>query len=252
MNNLENINVLVTRPNPQGKILCEKIQMLGGATVYLPTIEFASPIQEIKPISNVYDWIIFISPEAVLRSIHLITPLPEKTRVASIGEGTANALHKANIAKVVYPEQNWTSEGLLDLAFFKNVHQQKILLVRGEDGREILAETLVDRGALVDHLPVYRRVVPDYPNRSEYTELLVKKKIDIVVCTSGESLHNLMTILGAENQSLLIDLAIIVVSSRLVEIAKQYHFARIFQAKNASHQAIIDTLCFIKGKDYVR
>jgi uroporphyrinogen-III synthase len=252
MNDLKNLHVLVTRPLPQGGIFCEKINAEGGNAIYLPTLEFAPPQNKIESIkmAEQYDWIIFISQEAVERSIMMIRKrwpiFPVKTRIATIGEGTAQALQKKGIESVVFPAHDWTSEGLLDLDFFKEVKQQKILLVRGEGGRELLAETLIARGAHVDHLPVYRRQMPVYANINKYLELLRQKKIDIIVCTSGESLHNLMTIIGAANHALLVDVAMIVVSERLVALAKTYHFQRVFRAKNASHDAIIDTLSFIK------
>jgi len=241
MNSLKNICVLVTRPRPAGEVLCEKIQALGGATVYLPTIEFASLPQAEQQLDQ-YDWIIFISQEAVERSISFLGSISKKTRIAAMGETTANALQAAGMTDVVYPLHEWTSEGLLDLAFFKKVDRQKILLVRGEGGRELLSETLMARGAQVDHLPVYRRQMPVYASINPYLELLRQKKIDVVVCTSGESLHNLMTIIGVENQSLLVEIKLIVVSQRLVALAKEYHFQQVFQAKNASHHAIISSL----------
>lgn len=254
MNNLENIGILVTRPEPQGKILCEKIHALGGLTVYLPTIEFGQLDPPKDALNNLdrYDWIIFISPRAVEYGAHLIQELPKKTRLAAPGEGTALALQTALAREVVYPRETWTSEGLLDLPFFKNPDKQKILLVQGEGGRELLVETLTVRGAIVDQLFVYRRIVPRHTNIQDALKILREKKINIIVCTSGESLHNLMTILGAENQSLLVKSFLIVVSPRLVTLAKELHFQQVFLAENASHSAIIDTLRIIKGKGYVQ
>lgn len=252
MSDLKNINVLVTRPLPQGKMLCEKILAEGGQAVYLPTIEFAPP--QVKPIkmTEQYDWVIFVSQEAVERGLPIIRDLSSKTRIAALGQGTAIALQKKGIENVVYPPDHWTSEGLLDLNFFKKLDQQKILLVRGEGGRELLAETLLARGARVDHLLVYQRKLPIYPNINKYLGLLREKKIDIIVCTSGESLHNLMAIIGVLHHSLLVAVPIIVISQRLVTLAEEYHFQQIFQAKNASQNAIIDTLSYIKRTGYVR
>lgn len=254
MNDLEGIGVLVTRPLPQGKMLCEKIEALGGSTVYLPTIEFAPPKPRVSCINKIdaYDWVIFISPRAVEWGIPLMTQLPQKNNVAAPGAGTAQALKEAGINKVIYPKDEWTSEGLLDLPIFKNLKQQKILLIRGEGGREMLAETLTSRGAVVDHFIVYRRLIPVYPNINKYKESLLDKKTNIIVCTSGESLHNLITIMGVENRSILVSMNMVVISPRLVELAKGLHFQQIFLAENASDSAIIGTLRLIKEKGYVK
>lgn len=252
MNKLSTLRILVTRPSAQGKILCEKIEAMGGRSLYFPTIECVPIEAHLPQRIDHYDWMIFVSREAVLQSMSLILQRSNKTRIAALGEGTASALHERGIVDVIYPTQEWTSEGLLDLSYFKTVNQQTILLVRGEGGRELLTETLTKRGAKVDHLLVYRRVMPVYADDHPVIALLSQKKIDIIVCTSGESLHNLITIMGEKNRSLLMETTMLVVSKRLFELAKQSHFQRIFQANNASHAAIIDTLCFIKGKSYVR
>ncbi len=261
MNDLVNLTMLVTRPEPEGGLLCKEVEAHGGSAVHLPTIEFAALESDhsFKPMVSMldqYDWIIFISPRAVEYSLPLIRAkwpvFPTKPRIAAPGAGTAKALHAAGFADVIYPPHHWTSEGLLDLAALNQIDHRNILLIRGEGGRDMLAEALSARGAHVDHWPVYRRIVPVYANITAHLALLRQKKIDIMVCTSGESLHNLMTIIGIENQSLLSDVAIVVVSERLAILAENLHFKQVFIAENASNKAIIETLRYIKGKGYVR
>lgn len=252
MNNLENITVLVTRPVPSGKILCESIHVLGGTPVYFPTIELMPLEYDLNKIRvHSYDWIIFVSREAVERVSPCLRELVGKARVATIGASTAYFLQKKGIEKIVYPTNEWTSEGLLALPDFKKIKGQKIVIIRGEGGREIMADTLTARGAIVDHLPVYRRVVPVYADMNHYRLLICQKKINIIVCTSGESLHNLIMILGMKNEPLLREVAILVVSQRLVALAKELGFKHVFVAENASHAAVIAALCFIKGNNYV-
>lgn len=249
MNKLQNMTVLSTRPHSQGKILCEHIEAQGGTAISFPTIEFEPVHFDSNGIKQSYDWIIFISREAAERATSLIRQFPKTTRIAAIGKGTASVLQKMGIENVIYPEKDWTSEGLMDLSVFKKINQQKILIIRGEGGREWLQETLAARGAEVDHLPVYRRRMPVYADIDPLLTLLQTKRINIIVCTSGESLHNLMNILGADNHMLLVNIAIIVVSERLAELAKEYHFQSIFLANNASHEAIMDTLSLIGRKE---
>jgi uroporphyrinogen-III synthase len=253
---LKNLSVLVTRPAPQGAMLCEEITALGGYAVYFPTIAIipcqnANLLREQIAHLQQYDWLIFVSRQAVAYSIQLIREhwpiLPANIKFAAIGEGTAEALQAAGLREVVYPLDEWTSEGLLKLADFQQITGQQVALVKGLGGREILAETLTARGAKITQLITYQRSLPIYNDISEYLDLLRQKKIDIIVCTSGESLHNLIKIIGVANQALLFNVLLVVVSSRLVEIAKNAGFKHIFLAANAGHKAIIDTLCFIKG-----
>ena len=41
--NLENLSILVTRPRPEGEILCQKIHVAKGRAIYLPTIDILPP-----------------------------------------------------------------------------------------------------------------------------------------------------------------------------------------------------------------
>lgn len=248
---LSDVSVMVTRPKPQGQMLSEKIKALGGAPVYLPTIEIMPPenttiLKEQIGQLDQYDLIIFISPQAVSQSTSLIREhwptLPDKLKVLATGQGTANALHAAGFPTVIFPPEEWSTEGLLKLPILQNISGQKIALVRGEGGRELLADTLKARGANVTHFIAYRRTVPSFEKSESYISLLQQRKIDIIVCTSGESLHNLITLVGVANKSFLQDVALVVVSQRLVQLATELQFTQVFLAANASHSAIIDTL----------
>ncbi|HSW69992.1 MAG TPA: uroporphyrinogen-III C-methyltransferase [Gammaproteobacteria bacterium] len=249
MKPLENFSVLITRPGQQGKILCDEITSRGGQALYFPTIEFAPPLDspEIKELEP-YDWIIFISPHAVKCSRNFIHRISPKTQFAAPGAGTAQALREEGLQKVFYPEKDWSSEGLLALPCFQNPSHQKILIVRGEGGRDLLTQTLVERGANVEDLIVYRRIVPTSVNLDFYLALLQQQKIDIIVCTSGESLHNLLKIIETNYHAFLFKIRLIVGSRRLEALAKTLGFQQAFLAENASHHAIIKALYFLKEK----
>lgn len=246
---LRGLQVLVTRPKPFGYHLCEAIEACNGKAFYLPTIEIV-PIQvnHDPEFYSALDWLIFVSPQAVLYGAPLIRNA--KIKLAAIGESTANALRAEGFTDILHPSTDeWTSEGLLKLPDFQALAGKKIALVKGLGGRELLAETLAARGAKVTEMNVYQRILPSYDKIDQYLDLFRQQKIDIIVCTSGESLQNLITIMGVSNQSLLFQVPVIVVSPRLVELAKELGWKKVFLAANASHNAIIDTL---KGNSHVR
>lgn len=280
-NDLHDQCILVTRPKPQGEELCARIKELGGKPIYFPTIEI-KPIQDkdlfrqyMESLPD-YDWLIFISPQAVFHSsawIHQYWPrLPDKTKLAAIGEGTSRALQAAGFTDITHPLDEWNSEGLLKLLCFKEgVAGKKIMLVTGAGGREVLADTFTSRGAIITHWVVYERVLP-------VARMTDEDQIDIIVCTSGESLRNLIKLTGQTTQSHpptpqtqchpreggdlfgmnpqlngndnpLISIPLVVISQRLVELAHELGFKKVFLSKNASHNAIIET---IKGMKHVR
>ena len=265
-NDLHDLCILVTRPKPQGEELCMRIAELGGKPIYLPTIEIV-PIQEdelfrrhMKSVSQ-YDWLIFTSPQAVFHSVAWI-PQQNKIKLAAIGEGTKNALLAAGFADITYSLDEWTSEGLLKLPVFNAISGKKIMLVKGAGGREVLRDTLMARGAIVTEWVVYRRILP---NITVDPGLFHQQKIDIIISTSGESIRNLIKLVSAlyhpregDDPSQIdsrlrgndiFEISIVVISSRLVQLARELGFKKVFLSSNASHNAIIET---IKGIRNVR
>lgn len=257
MKNLNGLNVMVTRPRPQGEILCEQIRAAGGHAVYFPTIEIQPPenvaaFTEAIAKLNQYDWVVFVSPQAVYQSVQAIQKywptFPLNVKVAALGGGTADALRQANLPVDAWPADDWRSEGLLDDASFQQLAGKKIALISGESGREFLAETLTVRGAQLTNIIAYRRTLPQVAV-SEYIRLLQAHGIDIILCTSGEILHNLKVLLEAAWADLS-HIPVVVVSERMQMLAKQLEFETVLLAKNASHQAMMailkDVVCHMR------
>lgn len=251
MGPLTGLRVLVTRPKPQGLALCDHIQKAGGQPIYFPTIDIVPPndpvlfAQQLDTLDQ-YDWVIFVSQHAVASSLPLIqqywAAFPSNTKIAAVGAATAKALQAAGFFVTVFPVEDWSSEGLLQLSAFQHVTGKHIALVQGQGGRPLLPETLSARGALVTPMIAYRRGVPDYHDMPHYLDLLSRQAIDVVVSTSGEALQNLMTLFGSAASASLRVLPLIVVSERLVQLAESLNFNKIWLAKNASHDAIMEIL----------
>lgn len=249
VSHLKGLRVMVTRPKPLGEILCQRINEAGGKSIYFPTIDIFPPgdptifPRQLAKIDKL-DWIIFISPQAVYATSHIINldwpNFPSHVKIAAVGGGTAKALKAANLRVDVYPVENWGSDGLLDLPEFQNVEGKKIALMRGEGGREWLEQSLRVRGAQVSQIIVYRRVKPTL-DVAPYVKLFIDNEVDRVVSTSGEGLYNLKEILNPAWDHLQ-HVKLIVISQRMRDRALEYGFKEILLAKNPSQGAIIDVL----------
>jgi uroporphyrinogen-III synthase len=241
---LSGLAVLVTRPLPAGALLCDVINSAGGQAIYLPTIDIQPPsdtasfLEQLKNIEK-QDWWIFISPQAVYACIDKLQK-SVGTQIAAIGEGTAKALQAAGWSVSVIPTEEWNSEGLLKTTAFQDIVDKKIALFRGEGGRELLADALSARGAKITHFIGYRRGLPSI-DMGSYLELLQLHKIDIIVCTSGTGMDHLKKLFQTA-WLLLQEIPIVVISERMVFLAKELGFQKILLAKNASHSAIMDIL----------
>ena len=242
------ISVLITRPDPAGSELCALIEAEGDHAIKFPTIDFAEPadrdaFQHAIAELGKQDWLIFVSPRAVYESVPTIRRqwplLPETVKFAAVGAGTAKALYEAGY-RAIYPEREWSSEGLLALPEFQSIDNQHIAIVRGEDGREHLANSLIARGAQVMHVIAYQRVLP----KADITSVLAlvkAHKIDAIVCTSFDGVRNLKTLFAAD-WPLFSAIPLIVVSERIKMLARDLNFQTIWVARNASHAAILELL----------
>jgi uroporphyrinogen-III synthase len=248
---LQNQCILVTRPPPQGEILCDKIREQGGKPIYLPTLDIVPPPdvslfhQHIAHLDQ-FDWIIFISPQAVLMAAseihHQWSVFPTRVKVAAMGAGTAFALQEARLPVTIYPQDDWSAAGLLELPEFQQaMHDKKIAVICGVGGRELLVDTLVQRGAHVTSIIAYQRQLPKI-DASKYIHLFHERTIDIIVCTSNESLQNLVTLMGEGVRQILFQVLLVVVSERNATYAKEVGFKKVIIAGNASHEAIMTAI----------
>ena len=176
---LKGTRILVTRPTHQASPLMEAIEQAGGIALHFPTIQIecvdnSLATEELLPHLDDYRLAIFTSPNAVdqgLPQMRRDRELPATLRLAAIGTATAQRL-QALLGRVIdiVPHGRSNSEGLLTEPALQEVDGQKIVIVRGTGGRELLASTLRARGAQVDYLEVYRRTRPapglPWPGRS--------------------------------------------------------------------------------------
>lgn len=245
----QQLTVMVTRPYPQGETLCALLSQAGYATVHLPAIayDFSCDQQEQTAPLNLLsqqDVLIFISAQAAHGFARLLTKhqlaMPNKARWVAIGAATAEALGALTSKPIFYP-QTWSSEGLLQDQQFSDVAQQKIMIIQGNQGRELLAQTLQARGAVLTTLQVYQRVLPDLAMQ-DYQNKLQNNEFNVMVCTSFASIKNLKTLFGVGHWQQLKQLPLIVASARIKQLAFELGFATIWLSENASNAAILATL----------
>jgi uroporphyrinogen-III synthase len=257
---LNGVHVLVTRPEHQAENLSRLIEQQGGIAVRFPALEIVSRDDkgQIKSkLANLdrFQWIIFISANAVNfalkanggkigRAESPLAPLLQRGKLegfAAVGQATAQAMKMAKLPVDVVPEKGYNSEALLAMPQFQQVEGQNFLIVRGEGGREQLATTLRSRGAEVDYLEVYKRVIPKIDS-SPVAELLEQQRLDVITVTSAEALQNLSFMLGEKNNKLLSLIPLVVVSDRIRCIATDMGFNRIIVTDSPTDAAILETV----------
>ena len=245
---LNGTRVLVTRPEHQAENLSRLIEQRGGIAVRFPTLEIVSrdDADEIKSIlANLdrFQWVIFISTNAVnfaLKANSGKIRRTEAVRFAAVGQATAQAMKTARLPVDLVPENGYNSEALLAMPQLQQVEGQSFLIVRGEGGHEQLATTLRSKGAEVNYLEVYKRIIPCIDS-SPVVELLAQHRLDVITVTSVEALQNLNSMLG-ENNKLLSLIPLVVVSDRIRCIAADMGFDRITVTDSPIDTAILETV----------
>ena len=228
---LKGFGVLVTRPEHQADELSAAIEEAGGEAIRFPVIEIepyesADVSRSLETLPDP-DITIFISTNAVMCGLSYANG--DQTKIAAIGPSTKAAIESAGTQVDIYPAQGFDSEHLLAEVELQQVTGKNIRIVRGDSGRELLADTLRERGATVDYLPVYRRLSRVY-SLSLLTGLEHRWRdgqVSCVVAMSVDSLTKLLEILPAGARELLAETPLVTPSARVLQTASD----RIPEAK---------------------
>lgn len=231
---LDGRTIVVTRPAGQAARLMEGIRAAGGRAVAFPVLEILDPADR-APLDAIidrlddFDLAIFISPTAVARAMTAILArrtLPEALAVAAIGKGSARELARFGVADVLVPQGSFDSEGLLALPGLARPAGRRVVVFRGEGGRELLGDTLAARGARVEYAQCYRRGRPDTDARV-LMELWAGSGIDAIVVTSSEGLRNLSDLVGPPGRPWLCRTPVFVPHERIAQTGRELGLGRL-------------------------
>lgn len=243
------MSVLVTRPAHQSEHLNGILEQAGYKVIGFPTIAInaASPTPFLKELDkNItqYDIALFVSRNAVDYAFkHLnIDTLPASLQLGVIGKGTWQALKNMGIDSKIIPADNFNSEGLLASQSLQQVAGKRIIIFRGQQGRNLLGDTLKQRDASVEYSEVYRRELPRHPKHF-YTGITGGKRPDLAIFTSAEGLKNCFSLLNQKQAQELRTIPWLLISERMRETARNLrHNAAIIIADSASDDGILSAI----------
>lgn len=166
------LRVIVTRPLAQAVPWVEALRESGFDAHALPLIDI-EPMADMAPVREAWGrvpgaaLVMFVSANAVH---HFFAQQPEgfawppSALAGSTGPGTTAALQQSGLPAACIveplPGASFDSESLWARLKARNWQGQRVIVVRGEDGRDWLAEQLREAGAIVEHVAAYRRLAP--------------------------------------------------------------------------------------------
>lgn len=199
--------VVITRPAAQAGELASRVAALGREAVLFPLLEIhalpdPAPLRAALAELERYALVAFVSPNAIDAAFAARPAWPAGMTLAVVGEGSRMALERHGIndsnATILRPldSRRSDSEGLLAALDKSMLRDKQVLIIRGESGRELLADALRAAGARVVTAAAYRRCapVPDGAQRARLLEL-IDRPCDWIV-TSSEAMRNLVEIVG--------------------------------------------------------
>lgn len=235
---LDGLKVLVTRPVQQAQPLCDQIIAAGGVAIALPVLDIVPILPWDESAFNLaeQEMAIFVSRNAALIfKANLPTNLADNLQWVAVGPGTAATMQECGFPVDIQPPSPSGSESLLTMPEFHAVQDKKIVIVRGEGGRELLANTLFERGAEVHYLDIYRRALPERAT----LDIERAKTADCMVVSSIAGLNNLCKLIDIEH---LKSKWLIVVSERIRQHALMLGFQQCEVAADADDDAVMQQI----------
>lgn len=225
---LDGRGVLVTRPAHQAEHLAQLIVGAAGKPVLFPVLEIldASDLQPLYALIDRlddFDFAIFISPNAVNKVMNLIKSrrgLPPRLKIAAIGRGSSKELKHFGVTGIIAPTARFDSENLLEMPQLQAVAGQRIVIFRGDGGREVLGDTLTERGAHIEYAECYRRSRPN-ASAGGLLRQWSRNEINAVTVTSSEGLRNLYDMLGKLGRQWLKTTPVFVPHPRIQEVVRE-------------------------------
>ncbi|MBS1188119.1 MAG: uroporphyrinogen synthase [Burkholderiaceae bacterium] len=245
--------IVITRPQAQAELLARKVSALGLEAVVFPLLVISelpdqaalrAVLADLQPFSLVA----FVGPNAIDAALTHLEVWPAGVPIAIMGDGSRLALARHGITEAnatIYrphtPERA-DSESLLAALDLPALRGKKALIIRGETGRELLADALRAAGVAVSQVAAYRRTAPmlDQALRLRLLELLASDSVWVV--TSSEALRNLqqMTsdLVGDAAVANLQQQRLIVSHMRIAEKAQTLGFANVVCAGSSDEHLL--------------
>lgn len=236
--------VVLTRAAEDSQRLAARLSAHGFSTCLKPLLEIqALPAEALPaiPVLGDRDIIIYVSVNAVQHGLPVLRQA-ECSGAAlnmAVGRRTAAALFSAGVSATAPDRED--SEGLLGLPQLQVMSGRRALIVKGVGGRELIADTLRERGAQVTELCCYQRHYLPLPPAEVASD--VAPRVPVVwVASSAGMVEHLGAQLALSGSPELKAQPLVVPSARVGLQAAQWGWSHVLTATDASDDAVMALL----------
>lgn len=267
--------IVVTRPSGQARqlieVLTRAIEASGVGKRSLPEI-LSLPLLTIVPKSDEHladhiatalsnaDLAIFVSPNAIESVMRLLErdwqDFSKKIIPIGVMGGSSHLALKnhgigleENPTPIIIPKnnENWDSEGLWqDLQALQwNWQKKKVVIFKGEGGRDWLADTLTKAGAAVEAISTYSRVPLDLDNPAWHLVREMDLSKSLWLLTSSEAVRYLGEVMKDQFIQNLNAASALCPHHNIADAAELIGFGEVFTSEPGDEALIKSTLAWL-------
>ena len=248
--------ILVTRPREQAAELVDLLETLGADPIEAPMIRILPP-EDFGPLDDLcahvadLDWMVFSSANAVdaFMARLLASPLDLRSlgtvKLCAIGPATGGRLERYGVKADLLPAESRAEVVVAAMLAGGKIEGQRVGLPRSQIGREVIAEELRKKGALVTEAVAYRTVPvePGTDGEPDVYRMLLERRIDVVTFTSPSAVANLVKGLGAEPAADLLKATVVAsIGPVTAEAAARYDVATTIMPAQYTVPALVDAI----------
>ncbi len=243
--------VWITRPEGQAAHLAARLAARGWEPIVAPLLAIEPRVDPVEASRwaealDTFAWIFFVSANAArigVGAIRTYRAWPPGPPVATVGAGSAATLRELGFPEVWYPRAGADSEAVLGEPWTQPsvIAGKRLLIVKGEGGRGLLAEVLRARGAELFTWSCYRRIPERW--RDETWQPFVAGRIAALIVTSSEAAQILPQAMGASRFAAVCErLPAVVNHPRVAEALKRVGWREMAVAPQPGDEALVATL----------
>lgn len=253
---LKDYRILITRGKEQANRFKVSIEQYGGIPIIVPLLDFQLPTNNseveavIHQVLN-YDWLILTSQNGVRFFFELVNKCGMSAslpKIAVIGKKTEESLMQYGYEADFIP-QEFVAENFID-EFMPLLHaESRVLLVKGNLARTIIAEGINKAGASCDEVIVYETVLPK-ESVLKLSHILQAQEVDVITFTSSSTVHHFMQIVEQyQLHPLLESLIIACIGPIAKKTAQQYRLkVNVCPSEYTTEAMLQELITYIKHK----
>ncbi|KAB2824899.1 uroporphyrinogen-III synthase [Aliivibrio finisterrensis] len=244
------MTILVTRPEQESQALCDALNQLGHPAISHPLLTI-HPGNELSQLPELFsplsdgDFLIAVSQHAVEHTQNYLQhhQIEWKKGLNYLAVGQKSAQHlRTYISDAVHFPTPSDSEHLLALPVLNRVAGKKVLILRGNGGRDLIYQALEALGAEVNYCEVYQRKMTPFDGKLN-AQKWQSQNINTIIITSGEQLSFFTSQFAGTDLDWVLHCRLLVPSERINLLGQQLGYQHIETVGGASNSDLLHYIC---------